>query len=252
LRSNQKRSFIGLDLAWKVDGNHSGIAVLVGDTRQVELQAVSDGVESRAGVLEFIGEHAYTNSVLAVDCSLVVRNKTGQRPCETAVAKAFGRYHASCHTTNQGRLYWDTGPNLVQALKRQGFVHDFDLVGAKERPGRWLLEVYPHPAMVRLFGLPHIIKYKKGLVAEKRKGLGELRGHLKKLPGLQSDPKFAELLERDLEALNGKALKRYEDTLDALFCAYLAWYCWKWGEERNEMIGTLENGYIVVPTFVGT
>ncbi len=42
-------------------------------------------------------------------------------------------------------------------------------------------------------------------------------------------------------------MKRYEDTLDAIFCAYLAWHCWRWGAERNEMFGTMEQGYIVVP-----
>ena len=54
-------------------------------------------------------------------------------------------------------------------------------------------------------------------------------------------------LDRNLPALRGQRLKDHEDTLDALFCAYLAWHCWRWGAERSEMIGTLENGYIVVP-----
>jgi predicted RNase H-like nuclease len=33
--------------------------------------------------------------------------------------------------------------------------------------------------------------------------------------------------------------------------AYLAWHCWRWGEERNEMFGTLADGYIVVPKAAG-
>jgi hypothetical protein len=33
-------SFIGIEVAWKVDGNHSGIAVLGGDQRRVRLKAL--------------------------------------------------------------------------------------------------------------------------------------------------------------------------------------------------------------------
>jgi predicted RNase H-like nuclease len=56
------------------------------------------------------------------------------------------------------------------------------------------------------------------------------------------------LLHRDVATLKGRALKQYEDKLDALFCAYLAWYCWKWGAKKNEMYGSMEDGYIVVAT----
>lgn len=58
---------------------------------------------------------------------------------------------------------------------------------------------------------------------------------------------LAELLEKDLEGLRGRDLKHHEDQLDAAFCAFLAWHCWRWGAERNEMFGTLAEGYIVVP-----
>jgi predicted RNase H-like nuclease len=64
---------------------------------------------------------------------------------------------------------------------------------------------------------------------------------------LVASTRLDEVLERDPEALLGKALKRYGDTLDAIFCAYLAWYCWRWGEEHNEMFGTLEHGMTVRP-----
>jgi predicted RNase H-like nuclease len=50
-----------------------------------------------------------------------------------------------------------------------------------------------------------------------------------------------------VDRVKGLALKRYEDTLDALFCAYLAWHCWRWGKARNECFGDLAHGYIVVP-----
>ena len=247
-------TFIGVDLAWKTEGNHSGIAVLEGDERQIELRTFADGLVSMAAVVDFIESQSNADSVVAVDAPLVVKNATGQRPCETLISKHFGRYDAGCHTSNTAKLYADTGTKLVKALSGHGFIHDFDMATAKQRAGRWLFEVYPHPAMVRLFGLERIIRYKKGSVAEKRCGLGKLRQHLISLAsgsrGLVATPNLSELLERDLEALRGKGLKCYEDTLDSLFCAYLAWHCWRWGAERNEVFGTMEDGYIVVPKTV--
>jgi predicted RNase H-like nuclease len=114
-----------------------------------------------------------------------------------------------------------------------------------------MLEVYPHPAMVRLFNLEQIIKYKKGQVARKRSGLRELQARLSSLSepgsGLKNSPELLKLLHANVESMRGAALKEYEDSLDALFCAFLAWHCWRWGAARNEMFGSLEQGYIVVP-----
>ena len=45
----------------------------------------------------------------------------------------------------------------------------------------------------------------------------------------------------------GKALKHIEDQADAVTCAYLAALAWLYGQERLEMIGTLKEGYAVVP-----
>jgi predicted RNase H-like nuclease len=55
-----------------------------------------------------------------------------------------------------------------------------------------------------------------------------------------------ERLGWDLQALKGEGRKRYEDTLDALFRAYLARHCWRCWQEKNLMFGAMEDGYIVV------
>jgi predicted RNase H-like nuclease len=242
------QTFIGVDLAWRVDGRHSGAVVLSGGSEAVRLTSHSRDLWSIAEVVEFIVHHATINTVVAIDASLVVRNAKGQRPCETAIGKVFGRAGASCHSTNLGRPYAQTGGVFVAALQDRGFEHDFDLETAKRRAGRWIFEVYPHPAMIRLFGLRQIIRYKKGSVALRRSGLTELQRHLRELQGLEQTRDLAILIGADLDSLRGQALKQYEDSLDALFCAYLAWYCWAWGSQRNEMFGDLQNGYIVVPT----
>ncbi len=244
-------TFIGIDLAWAIDRNHTGIAVLRGDARGAQLVAVSEGVCSHDRVVHFVRQHSTVDTVAAVDASLVVTNRSGPRACEIEVAKAYGAQHASCHPTHQGRPYWDTGPKLVAALAQHDFVHDFVLTQPTQRRGRWLFEVYPHPATLQLFKLPRIIRYKKGPVAARRRELARYRALLASLvsgrPGWRATKLLKDLLARDIGALKGGALKAYEDQLDALLCAYVAWHCWRWGPARNEVHGTLEHGYIVVP-----
>jgi predicted RNase H-like nuclease len=249
-------SFIGIDMAWRIDGNHSGIAVMEGDTAQVRLATVSADVISMAAVVDFVSAHSPPDAVAAIDASLIVKNTTGQRPCEKSLSVRFGKYDASCHTSNLGCPHATTGMKLVKELEKSGFSHNFDLAEAKQRSGKWIVEVYPHPAMVQLFRLDNIIKYKKGTPIQRRAGLEVLRQRLKDLAdgsrGLVGSPTLTEVLDRDLAELRGRGLKRYEDTLDAIFCAYLAWHCWRWGEERNEMFGTMVEGYIVVPKGIRT
>jgi predicted RNase H-like nuclease len=123
----------------------------------------------------------------------------------------------------------------------------FALVRSRE----FLAEVYPHAAMVALGDLPKTIKYKRGSVAAKRVGLNTLRSHLTVLrraePPLLRTGVLQELLSADLNELVGQNLKKYEDRLDAVFCAYLACYFWYWGWERNELFGDTESGYILNP-----
>jgi uncharacterized protein len=247
------RTFIGVDLAWQGSRNHSGIAVARGTGRGAVLSAISSGVTSFEGAVDFIEEHATEHSVAAIDAPLVITNTTGRRECESLVSRKFGGRHASAHSTNL-TLYPGGGPvQLVPMLAARGFVHDLEIAAAKRRPGRWIFEVYPHPAQVVLFDLPKIIRYKKGSSAEKRTGLERLRRYLAGVlptadPALDIGETGEGLLRQDLEKLSGTGLKRYEDLLDAWFCSYLALYLWWWGDERNEMLGDLRSGYIVVPT----
>lgn len=138
------------------------------------------------------------------------------------------------------------GRRLTDALKQLQFEHDFAIDNARHRAGRWMFETYPHPSMVRLFGLDRIIRYKKGTVAQKREGLRSLQSYLGRLKALAKTAGLAALLNHDVAMPRGRSLKHYEDQLDALFCAYLAWHCWRWGREKNDVFGSLADGYIVV------
>jgi predicted RNase H-like nuclease len=246
-----QHKFIGIDLAWAVDHRHTGVAVGEGDSEGLEITQLSRDVCSLDALVAYLESVVAANTVIAIDASLIVENGSGQRRCEKELGQAFGRFGASCHSTNQGRPHWDTGGRLVRKLNAWGFRHGLPLGARMGRGSRWLIEVYPHPAMIRLFGLAKIIRYKKGPIVERRKGLNLLRRQLEHLTfrgcGLMPSECIHELLATDLSMLRGRALKCYEDSLDAVLCAYLAWHCWRWGEGGNEVFGDLEGGYVVVP-----
>jgi predicted RNase H-like nuclease len=44
-----------------------------------------------------------------------------------------------------------------------------------QKIGRYQIEVFPHPAMIHLFQLSRILKYKKGNLAEKKAELQKLQ-----------------------------------------------------------------------------
>jgi predicted RNase H-like nuclease len=64
---------------------------------------------------------------------------------------------------------------------------------------------------------------------------------------LRSNELLESLLSQDPMALRGHSRKSYEDSLDAVFCAYLAYYAWRLGETCFEVFGSEEDGYILNP-----
>ncbi|MFO0334788.1 MAG: DUF429 domain-containing protein [Pseudomonadota bacterium] len=118
-----------------------------------------------------------------------------------------------------------------------------------------MFEVYPHPAMIELFALDGILTYKKGRVAERRADLRQLQSLIGTLGnehrGLLPSRWLDEVLDENPQSLQGTALKRLGDRLDAVFCAYLAWHCWRWGAARNRAFGSPDGGCIVVPSVRG-
>jgi len=246
-------SFIGVDLAWQSERNTSGAAVLTGSRSGARLATVSDPLTSIDEVVNFVRAHVNEKTVTAIDAPLIMPNRTGMRPCERLVTKRYGGRHAGCHPSNRS-LYPDAGSvRLAEALVADGHVHAPGLT-AKDLAGSQpvIAEVYPHAAMVALFDLPYTIKYKpKWGIAQQRVGLAILRDYIGDLafaePPLLESESLRELLGIDLESLRGRALKQYEDTLDSLICAYIAFYFWYWGEEKTEFFGDLDTGYILNP-----
>jgi len=247
--------FVGLDLAWHGSDKPSGLAIMTGDAQGVTLverHAVNENEE----ILDILRGLKDANIVLAIDAPLIISNSEGQRKCEKEISRQFGHANASAHTTNLGRIK-SRRSLLVDSLRDMGWSHDVAELQEAKRDGMWMFEVYPHPAHIVLFDRKKIISYKKGTLAQKRAGLSELRKDIvEKLANaslpLRSNQMLLDFSAVDLEKLAGPQLKAFEDIVDAVLCAYLAAHYWTWGASRNEVIGSMEGGYIVVPTATTT
>jgi predicted RNase H-like nuclease len=248
--SEPRASFIGVDLAWHGNGRHTGLAVLRQHDSSLVLAQTPGGARSDEEILAFVDTHSSGATVVAIDAPLIVTNQTSQRPCETKIGQLFGENEASAHTSNLTLFPNPGGVRLAKALQAKGFAHPTPQLTERNPNSRLMAEVYPHPSQIRLFGLQTTLKYKKGRVADRRAALGDYRTRLKASldeAGFQDTDISSSFFSQSIEPLKGKRLKEYEDQLDALFCALLAFRLWAHGWTKSEIIGDLETGYIVVP-----
>ena len=234
--------FVGVDLGW-ISGA-SGLCCLDLEHNTLTLVAL-DSKETIEDVLQWIDDVASEEkpAIVAVDAPTLIPNEKGMRVPDRLAHRYFGKYHAGCYPANLGRPFAARLLQFGESLEERGFVHA-PMIEPKQE-GRYQIEVFPHPAIVQLFNLSRILKYKKGRLAERRKGLKELRSHILTQFPKQDPP----LSIQSLPAIpaTGKALKRLEDKLDSIICAYVAAHWWCWGSDRNQVLGSLQDGYIVVP-----
>ncbi|WP_129336342.1 DUF429 domain-containing protein [Cellulomonas endophytica] len=238
--------FVGIDLAWGPTAR-TGVAVLDEAGCLVHSSSVVTDEELDAVVRTHT---AGAPVVSAIDAPLVVPNLTGMRPAERLVTQHFGRYAAGAYPANRSNRHFDP-PRGERLAQRHGWTVDPDV-----RPDAHTsvaIEVYPHPAMVVLFGLERVIPYKSkpGRDLESRSAAWRvLLDHLERvagpLLGLASNARWQHLRDAAVQATRPVDLDRIEDEVDAIVCAHLAWL---WATERDRMVvlGTVEDGYIVVP-----
>lgn len=242
---------IGLDLAWS-PRNPSGAAVVVGDAAGGTLRETAIlGGDSE--IVAYVLRHAPPGPALvAVDAPLRVPNEHGRRPAEAELGRVFGRYEAGAYPANRRLLAREgrvRGETLVAALGAHGFA-EAPAIEASQ-PARQITEVYPHAAMIGLFGLSRTLKYKARPHRAPEERVAAWRCYQQHLAHLhQADPPLrglADLLAQDVAALRGQALKHYEDRIDAVLCAYIALYAFRWGAARCGTFGTLAEGHIFAP-----
>lgn len=247
--------FIGVDLGWQ--SGASGLCCLdwqndcleiVDLTTKLEIEAVLTWID------RFVSNHE--SALIAVDAPTIIPNPTGMRLPDKLTHKYFGRYHAGCYPANLGRPFAQRTVNFGLSLEQRGFLHAPKI--EPKQPGRYQIEVFPHPATINLFSLDRILKYKKGRLGDRSKELIKLHNYIATvLPTLiptinfnQTEtisPSSSALLPHIFSQLTGKKLKTIEDKLDSLLCAYIAAHWWYWGTERNLVLGDMQTGYIVIP-----
>ena len=232
--------FLGIDLGWS--SNPSGLCCLGWRDGGLELEEL--GRESAiADVLSWVSDRVGDSGVIAVDAPTLIPNETGMRSPDRLAHQYFGKYHAGCYPANLGRPFAARTVGFGLSLEAMGFEHAPEMT--PQKLGRYQIEVFPHPAMIHLFQLDRILKYKKGTVAERRLELVKLRQYLLDvLPSLTPGLAIAALPDIPVK---GAELKAVEDQLDSLVCAYVAAHWWFWGKERNWVLGDRDSGYIVVP-----
>lgn len=236
---------LGLDLAWS-DRNPSGVAALDAAGGLLDVRADLRGDEE---ILRWVRAWRGERGVIGIDMPTIVRNATGARRAERELAGEFARHHAAPHPANLGRpLFRDGGRarRLIDALLPDGVVEDTAI--EPDDPRTIAIEVFPHPAHVRLFERESIFRYKK----KSRPWPGVLDGWAAYRAALASlrtaDPPLV-LDARIPERVTSERYKRWDDALDAITCAYVASFVHRWGsrEPHVRVFGDLIEGYIMVP-----
>ena len=238
--------FVGLDLAWG-EKRPTGVAVLDDGGKLVHISAQTDDASIRKAVEKFVEGPC----VVGIDAPLIVENETGNRPAEAALNKDFRAFQSGTHPANKGKPEFANGTRggrLADAL-------DLDLNPFSERSRR-ALEVFPHAASIALFRLGRTLKYKD----KKGRDIKLLRSELLRLMDLIEGLKHAEpslrvarsedwqRLRNSVENATRKSeLRRAEDPVDAVLCAYVAWYAHHRPDDVT-VYGDADTGYIVTPT----
>ncbi|MTJ53520.1 DUF429 domain-containing protein [Anabaena sp. UHCC 0253] len=236
--------FIGIDLGWK--SQPSGLCCL--ELRDGKLQLLDlDRQDSIADILTWIDKSVKLDesAIVAVDAPTLIPNATGSRLPDKLSHKYFGKYHAGCYPANQNLAFAERTINFGLELESRGFAHAPTI--EPQKLGRYQIEVFPHPAIVNLFNLQRILKYKKGRLSDRQLELIKLYNYiLEVLPSISPHLHLSAFICGQFPHTGAK-LKETEDKLDSLICAYVAAYWWYWGTQRNLVLGDDTTGYIVIP-----
>lgn len=239
--------FIGIDLGWR--SQPSGLCCLEWIEGQLQLLEL-DRKDAIADILTWIEQSVQPDepAIIAVDAPTLIPNATGSRIPDKLSHKYFGKYHAGCYPANQNLPFADRTINFSLELESRGFAHAPTI--EPQKLSRYQIEVFPHPAIVNLFNLERILKYKKGRLNERRLELIKLQNYLLDILPYLSPPlrplRLCGSFPSEIPT-TGAALKAVEDKLDSLICAYVAAYWWYWGEQRNLVLGDRTTGYIIIP-----
>lgn len=245
------RAILGIDPAWT---NHqpSGVALIQGEEERWSVVCVAPSYEAFIacsqgssldwGASKFTGSWPNVNrlidaarkmisddaelSVVAVDIPVATVRFESRRLADDAISRAFGGRGCSTHSPSSDRPGL-LGRDLMDQLTANGFP-----LATKALPTdvtRCTLEVYPHPALLSLLHCDYRVSYKVSSSnrywpnsprAERIANLlQQFRRINQALGRVFSGAALSIPREEDVTTLS--RLKRYEDALDALVCAWV-------------------------------
>ena len=247
---------LAIDSAWTVH-NPSGVAVIKSDGNKWSCAGVAPSYNSFIGLADgkqvdwrqgkFPGSVANIPvllnaagrlagaqvDIVTIDMPISIMPITGSRIADREIGKAFGKYKAAAYTPNEQRP-GQLGKDISDAFRSSGYQLATQLCHAGEV--KRLIEVYPHPALVRLLNLTERLKYK---VSKSKKYWPKdtLATRIENLLGNFNTAYIAlgdhigfstpkgNLCFPDTAATLAE-LKPHEDALDALVCAWIGiCYC---------------------------
>ncbi len=243
-------SVLGIDAAWTVT-EPSGVSLLVADEAGVwrcaavapsydSFLALAAGTPVDWGLRPMPGRSDPAKllaaartldpapvAVVAVDMPLATVPITGRRAADQAVSRYFGARGASTHSPSARR----PGP-LADSLRACFGASGYPLATVTDGGPRWpaLIEVYPHASLLALTGAAYRIPYKVQRSARYHPG-ASVRERIQRVHS-----ELASILDRLREHVDAielplppvgevpslRMLKRYEDALDGLVCAWSA------------------------------
>jgi len=160
-------------------------------------------------------------------------------------------FEAGAHPANTGKPEFANGPRGARLAEALGL--DMD---ARSAAPRRAIEVYPHAATVALFRLERTLKYKAkpGRTLERLKSeLLLLMDGVERLADtgvpvhVAGHPDWVGLRKQVTTAQRKSELRRAEDPVDAVVCAYVALYAQRC-PGRITIYGDAASGYIVTPS----
>lgn len=235
---------LGIDLAWNSQRN-SGMAIGHLSRKALVVDEILSGDMDHNSVFQVCKRMSNEIDGIAVDAPLIVPRERLLRVCDRELTRKYIHKKIACY------------PPMTSATSRfsDKLVKNLGLCHAGRT--RFIIEVYPHPAIVEIFGLKERIPYKKGRVDNRRTQLVRLK---RLIMSLERSTLLCVLFSQGADSfilkdpfvLRGKGLKEYEDGLDAVVCLYVAglWalnstrYCRVIGDGN---IADISGGYIVVP-----
>jgi predicted RNase H-like nuclease len=160
--------------------------------------------------------------VIAIDMPLATSPIIARRTADNAIASAYATRGLGAHSPSELR------PGPIASAMREGFAaHGYTLATAATRAGTRgvMIEVFPHATAIALLGADYRVPYKLARVTQywPAHSAEERRRAL-----LSQWTKLRRALGKHVEGLAMRvpgsgplaALKRYEDALDAVICAW--------------------------------